>query len=271
MCENAAQGRAQYFPAVGVMKAMSDLILDIGNTRMKAAVMAGGEVREVCVLGDDAVGTVARLCRRHGIGRAIASVVGREVDFDTLLPKSLLPHFHRLDHESRLPVTLDYATPQTLGMDRVAAVVGARVMCPEGPLVVVDAGSCVTVDLLDGGDCYRGGAILPGMAMRFRAMHEFTAALPLVQLTDAERDGSEATPLTGRSTRASMVAGVCNAMVYEIEGFMRDYERQLPGVKLFLTGGNAVFFAKRLFFPNFATPYLMYVGLEKLLEMNVIN
>lgn len=250
---------------------MSDLILDIGNTRAKAAVLDGGKVLEVSVLQGDARTEVARLCDAYGVERAAASVVGREVDFAALLPGRLLGRFHRLSHLSKLPVTLDYETPATLGMDRLAAVVGARVLCPCGPLVVVDAGSCITVDLLDGDDRYRGGAILPGLAMRLRAMHEFTAALPLVELSEQERGGTAATPMTGRSTRASIVAGVCNASLYEIEGFMRDYSRSFPGVKLFLTGGNADFFAKRLFFPNFATPNLIYVGLGKILDMNVIN
>ena len=156
-------------------------------------------------------------------------------------------------------------------MDRVAAVVGARELCGGGPLVVVDAGSCITIDLLDDADCYRGGAILPGIAMRFKAMHEYTAALPLVTLTPAEREGEEKTPLTGRTTRASMVSGVCNAAVFEIQGFVKQYEGEFPNVKVFLTGGDAVFFAKRLFFPNFATPSLMYIGLESILNMNVLS
>ncbi|MBP5190732.1 MAG: type III pantothenate kinase [Bacteroidales bacterium] len=244
------------------------MILDIGNTRKKVAVVEDGKVQEVCVLGEEARRIVASMCKRYSIGRAIASVVGREPQWEELLPSDVYGNLHILSYESKLPITIDYETPQTLGMDRVAAVVGARVLHPDGPLVVVDAGSCITIDLLDAGDCYRGGAILPGIGMRFMAMHDYTAALPLVELSAGELDGSVATPMTGCSTRASMVAGVCNASLYEIEGFMRDYERNYPGVKFFLTGGNAVFFAKRLFFPNFANSDLMYIGLDKILEIN---
>lgn len=268
------------------------MILDIGNTRAKVAVVEGGRVCEVVATataqpqpsGHEAATAagcrhddgelrraVDELCHRYDVRAAIASVVGAEPDFALLLPERLHGRFHRLSYKSQLPIAIDYDTPQTLGMDRVAAVVGARQLQGQGPLVVVDAGSCITVDLLDGTDTYRGGAILPGIAMRLRAMHELTAALPLVELSEGERDGSVATPLTGRSTRASMVAGVCNASVYEIDGFIRDYEQMYPGVKLFLTGGDADFFAKRLFFPNFATSDLMYVGLDKILEMNIMK
>ena len=268
------------------MDCMTILILDIGNTRMKAAVMRDGEVLEQGVLSgtengelrtengeplSESVELVRRWCGDYGVERAIASVVGKQPDFGRLLPAGLCENLHILSHRSKLPITLDYDTPQTLGMDRVAAVIGARTFCPEGALVVVDAGSCITIDLLDGQNRYCGGAIMPGIRMRFRAMNEFTASLPLVDLSEGELGGTVPTPLTGKSTRSSMVSGVCNAALYEIEGFMRDYEKKYPGVKLFLTGGDAVFFAERLFFPNFANRDLMYIGLGKILELNLVN
>ncbi|MBR3829551.1 MAG: type III pantothenate kinase [Bacteroidales bacterium] len=235
---------------------------------MKAAIMDGGEVLEVCILDGDARAKIAELTERYAVGQAIASVVGREPEWDKILPVEVRNHLHRLSYRSLLPISIDYETPETLGMDRVAAVVGARQLCSEGPLVVVDAGSCITVDFLDAKDCYRGGAILPGIAMRLRALKEFTAALPLVELSDSEWRGDCTSPLLGRSTRASIVSGVLNASVFEIQGFIEAYKKENPSVKLFLTGGNAEFFAKQLFFPNFANSSLMYIGLNKILEMN---
>ena len=231
---------------------MAHLILDIGNTRTKAAVVQGGEILQQQVAGCLEELDLERICNDFAVDKAIASVVGRKPDFGSLLPACLMEGFHLLGYESRLPIVVDYDTPQTLGMDRVAAVVGARQLCTGCPVVVVDAGSCITIDLLDDADCYRGGAILPGLRMRFEALNHYTAALPLVELEDGELDGTVATPTVGRSTRSSIVAGVCNAALFEIEGFINDYSRRWPGVKLFLTGGNADFFAKRLFFPNFA-------------------
>ena len=197
-------------------------------------------------------------------------MVGREPDWTQLLPERIREHLHLLSCHSRLPITTDYETPETLGMDRVAAVVGARELHPEGPLLVVDAGSCITVDFLDASNCYRGGAILPGIAMRLKALNAFTASLPLVELSENEGNGEEQTPLSGKSTRASIVSGVLNASVFEIQGFVDAYRAEFPSIKLFLTGGNAVFFAKRLFFPNFANSDLLYIGLNKILEMNIV-
>ena len=248
---------------------MKSLLLDIGNTRTKVAISNNGDIVEQKMLGVDASAELAALCERYRIEGAIASVVGPMPDFKCLIPVDIYSRFHLLSHNSHLPITIDYDTPETLGMDRVAAVVGASVLCPDSPLVVVDAGSCITIDYLDATNHYRGGAILPGINMRFKAMNQFTAALPLVTLSDDELRGAISTPMTGRSTRDSLVSGVCNAAIYEIEGFMRDYEKLSPGVKLFLTGGDAVFFANRLFFPNFANSNLLFMGLDKILEMNI--
>ena len=245
------------------------LILDIGNTRMKAAVIDSGTVVECTAGAEPQSLQTERLCSQYGIEGAIASVVGRAPDFSALLPTGILKHFHLLSHTSRLPIGIDYETPQTLGMDRVAAAVGARQLCPKGALLIVDAGSCITVDLLDDTDVFRGGAILPGIEMRLRAMHQHTASLPAVELSPDEWNGIVQAPLTGKSTRASMTAGVLRASCFEIVGFMREYRNIYPDVKLFLTGGDAVFFAKQLIFPNFANPNLVYIGLEKILEINM--
>ena len=249
---------------------MSNLILDIGNTRTKAAVTDGGRIVEMYTADNPDQLELDKFCILHGVVAAVASVVNCQPDFGRLLPPRVFARFHQLGPHSRLPIVIDYETPHTLGMDRIAAVVGAREECPDGPLLVVDAGTCITVDLLDGDNRFLGGAILPGIAMRLRAMHQFTAALPQVVLSPDERDGSLPTPMTGRTTRASLVAGACNASLFEIQGFAEAYSKQFPGIKLFLTGGDADFFAKRLFFPNFATPNLIVTGLDKILRMNVI-
>ena len=250
---------------------MSKLLLDIGNTRAKAAVYDNGEILERVATTSPSQLEIGRLCSLYGVDAAIASVVGTRPDFQSLLPASLLENFHQLTHNSRMPISIDYDTPQTLGMDRVAAAVGARQLCPDGALVVVDAGSCITIDLLDSDNRYRGGAILPGLLFRLRALHDYTAALPLVELSPGERNGDTATPMTGRSTRESIIAGVCNASLFEIEGFINAYKELCGDVKLFLTGGDAVFFAKQLFFPNFANSDMVFIGLNKILEMNTIH
>lgn len=248
---------------------MSHLILDIGNTRAKAAIVADGAIVEQRVADTAEQLLLPELCDIHQVDKAIASVVGRQPDFAALLPPSVYARFHQLSHRSLLPIAIDYDTPQTLGMDRIAAVVGAREQESQGALLVVDAGSCITIDLLDDNNHYQGGAILPGITMRFNALHRYTAALPLVTLSPDEREGHLETPVTGKSTRDSIIAGVCNASLFELQGFINYYKEQYPSLKLFLTGGDADFFANRLFFPKFATPNLLIKGLDKILEMNI--
>ena len=247
---------------------MSNLILDIGNTRAKAAIVEHGKVLEATAVGHLDRSMLSTLCSKHGASRAIASVVGEKPNFDAILPEDMKKGFHLLSCNSAFPIKINYNTPQTLGMDRVAAVVGARELCPNTPLMVVDAGSCITIDLLDNNDQYCGGAILPGIQMRLRAMHDYTASLPLVTLTDEERDGTLSPPIVGKSTRDSIVAGVCSAVLFEIQEFANRYRQLYGSIKLFLTGGNTEYFAKQLFFPNFANPNLTLIGLDKLLELN---
>ena len=248
---------------------MSHLILDIGNTRTKAAVMDNGAVEEIFISERPDLLDVEGICNLYKVDAAIASVTGPQPDFAAILPATLFKRFHQLNHKSLLPITIDYDTPQTLGMDRIAAVVGARVAEPSGPLLVVDAGTCITIDVLDADNCYHGGAILPGIQMKLHALNNYTAALPLVDLTPDESDGSTTLPIIGKSTRASIIAGTCSASVFEIQGFINEYHKLYPSLKLFLTGGDSLFFAKRLFFPNFATPSLIMFGLDKILELNI--
>ena len=243
---------------------MPHLILDIGNTRSKLAVLIDGAIVNVKAVEKLDSEVIADVCSCYDVDAAIASVVGRMPDFNTLIPSHLISRFHLLSYRSHLPVTLDYETPETLGMDRVAAAVGARELSGcQDPLLVVDAGSCITIDLLDQNDVFRGGAIAPGLRMRFRALHDYTAALPLVEPDD------QFILLGGRNTNDSILAGVQEAAALEIQAFAERYRAKMPSLKLFLTGGDADFFAKRLFFPKFANPNLMYIGLDKILKMNI--
>lgn len=247
---------------------MSHLILDIGNTRTKVAVFADGKMQTLTTCQRIDRDEITTLCRQHGVTRAIASVVGEAPDFELLLPADVMSHFHRFSVHSRMPVSIDYDTPQTLGVDRLAAVVGAHTMAEGTPLLVIDAGTCITIDLLDDANCYQGGAILPGLQMKYNALNHFTASLPLVELAPDERNGHRTAPLTGKSTRESILAGVGRATVYEIQGFIEEYKKRYPDIKLFLTGGDADFFVNQLFFPTFAVPNLVLIGLDKLLELN---
>ena len=144
--------------------------------------------------------------------------------------------------------------PEGYGADRLAADIGAIAACPTGPLLVVDAGTCITYDVIDSNHRILGGSISPGIALRLRAMHEHTAALPLF-----EPEGFA--PVIGTEIEGALRGGCANGVRWEIEGYAREIIAQLPGLKLFYTGGVPLVFAPEI--EKFAVhdPYLVLRGL----------
>lgn len=167
-----------------------------------------------------------------------------------------------LHHTLPLPVKNLYATPQTLGVDRIAGVCGAQHLFPQSHCLVIDAGTCITYDFLDRAGSYFGGSISPGLSMRFEAMHKLTARLPLVKVVDDP-------VFIGNSTESCMQSGVIYGMIDEIGGIIRRYAEKFEGLKVILCGGDARFFESKLKGPIFAVPELVLSGLNSILIYNV--
>jgi type III pantothenate kinase len=161
-----------------------------------------------------------------------------------------------------IPITKEYDTPETLGADRVAACAGASFLYPNEDLVVIDMGTCITYDLIDRNAAFQGGLISPGVRMRFKAMHSFTKRLPLI---DPENDPQ----LIGKSTKNSMLSGVMNGVLAEIEGIIERYRHKFPSMRVVLCGGDVTFFESSLKPPIFAVPELVLIGLNRILTYNV--
>lgn len=253
------------------------LTIDQGNTKAKLGVFRISEsgsdkLLETYVFeGCPEIEKVAEIIDRHGVEAAIYCSVGHiDVRFiETLrglLPKDLLT----MTHGTPLPVAIDYDTPTTLGLDRVAAAVGATVVVPAQSAVVVDAGTALTADLLISGPGrrprYCGGRISPGLSMRFRALSEFTARLPLVVA------GGD-TPIVGRTTEESIRSGVVRGLVAEIEGVYGDYNLEentgeTPAAMI-LTGGDAPLLMPLLEVMAIHEPHLNDIGLCEVLKYNL--
>lgn len=169
----------------------------------------------------------------------------------------------RLTNQTPLPIGISYETPGTLGADRLAAAVGANSLYPGRDMIVIDAGTCVTYDLIDREGVFQGGAIAPGLRLRFRAMHEFTRRLPLIEDMDSRH-------LIGKSTVKSMQSGAVNGMVAEIQGMIAAYREDYSGSGVVMCGGDLSFFESRLKLPIFAVPELVLVGLNRILQYNDI-
>lgn len=159
-------------------------------------------------------------------------------------------------HYHHVPMPIQYQTPETLGIDRLLAAMGARVLFPEGPLLILDAGTCITVDLVTEALGFEGGTIHPGMALRLKAMHSFTGALPEL-LPDAAFSDMQ----PGLSTVEAMQRGAVAGAIAEMQSWVAFYHNKYPSLKVICTGGDATIFEKRLKGPIFVESDLVLKGL----------
>ena len=241
-----------------------NLIIDQGNASSKVAVFEGRRLITSFVYKQFNVGVVESLFEKYNFTRGILSSV---IDTDEELMKYLrekLQKFMFLDETVSIPVMIDYHTPKTLGKDRLAAIVGANYLRPHQDLLVIDAGTAITYELIDKSGTFVGGNISPGMTTRFRALHTFTKKLPLL----AE---SEEVPFMGDSTETAIQAGVINGIIYEMDGYIDQLRKKYPNLLVFLTGGHSFYFERRLKNSIFADINLVLTGLNRILEYNVEN
>lgn len=235
-----------------------NLILDIGNTRTKVALFASRKSwRSEWTLALTAEWLDQFL--DHVIPDAtIVSVTGIRPDWLTDWLNNLGP-WMELDHHARLPFSNHYQTPETLGRDRIAGLAGAIELGYHPPFLVISAGTCMTIDLMEDGRHYAGGSIHPGMRMRLEAMHMLTARLPHAPV--------QADPaLPGRDTLGSLTAGAQWGIICEIEGMVARYRNQYPELNVIITGGDMEFLASRLNSVIFAHAELVLIGLNQILN-----
>jgi type III pantothenate kinase len=164
-----------------------------------------------------------------------------------------------ISHENQFPFENFYATPKTLGIDRMVLASGAVLQFQNQNRLVIDAGTCITYDFINENDEYLGGAISPGLRLRYEALHNFTAKLPLLTLENPEN-------FIGNSTTQSIHSGVVNGVINEIDGFINDYKQIYPKFTIILTGGDADFLAKRLKNTIFANSNFLLESLNHLFQ-----
>ncbi|WP_258102819.1 type III pantothenate kinase [Marinoscillum sp. MHG1-6] len=240
------------------MKDKRNIVVDIGNTLIKSGLFQDGQLKEQQYWGSiESLLLYAREQKPHRIG--FVSVKNGE--------KELLETFHEFiptifTNKSRMPISIDYETVDTLGTDRLIGAVAAHFLFPNRNTLVIDMGSCITYDLLDSQSVYQGGVISPGLKMRMRAMNHYTRNLP--DLSTQETDWSYQP--VGKSTRECMELGVHRAIIHEIDGFIHDYAQQYPELVVLMTGGDAPFFESKVKQPIFADANLILKGLNLLLD-----
>jgi type III pantothenate kinase len=167
-----------------------------------------------------------------------------------------------LDHETLLPIENCYQTKDTLGKDRLAAVVGGNHLYPETDLLIIDAGTAITYDIINRHGQYLGGNISPGLQMRFKALNYFTNQLPLL-------DPNESIPQFGRNTNEAILVGVQNGLLFEVEKSIELYRNLYPEMKILVTGGDTKFFENKLKSIIFVVSNLVMIGLNRILIHNL--
>lgn len=241
---------------------MKVLCLDIGNTRAKYALYEGRKRQSTGFYTKFLVKDIRKICKANHVSAGIISSTRHKNTPVIRFLKKELDKFIELDHKTRVPVTNAYATPKTLGMDRLAAAIGAYAKKPGQAHLVIDAGSCITLDIIDQEGCFQGGNITPGMYMRVKAMNDHTDKLPLVPLAyNAE--------LLGRSTKMAVQNGAVRGTLFEIEAFIQSARKEYPRININLTGGDTDFLAKYLKSKILADPNLVFEGLNEIVLYNV--
>lgn len=241
------------------------LVVDIGNTRIKCAVYEVDTLLHSFVFeSGEAENNFKKILSSHqNITDLVVSSVGNELDFDlNSLSKKI--NIHYISNLDSFPFQNKYATPKTLGIDRMILAAGATLLFPNQNRLIIDAGTCITYDFVDKNNNYWGGAISPGFRLRYESLHQFTAKLPLLTL-------EEPTGLVGNSTNQSIHSGVVNGVICEIDGIIDSYKQQNENFTIILTGGDAVFLAKRLKNTIFANSNFLLESLNQFFQYKINN
>lgn len=241
------------------------LTIDVGNTRIKAAVFEGDTNLGSFAFEKEALQlSIQKIVANFPlIANLVVSSVGEvEKQSFRVFENQLKVHF--VSHEDLFPFVNNYGTPKTLGIDRMVLAAGATLLYPGQNRLVIDAGTCVTYDFVDENNVYQGGAISPGLRLRYESMHNYTAKLPLLTLQNPES-------FIGKSTAASMHSGVVNGLVYEIDGFIDEYKTGCSKIIIILTGGDAEFLAKRLKNTIFANSNFLLESLNQTFQYTINN
>ncbi len=238
-----------------------NLIIDVGNTRAKVAVFEEDKIVYQHIFNKEKIITeLQKNIEKYKIKQAIISSVS-SISEKTLEKIAQLVPLTRISAEMKLPFKNLYSTPKTLGVDRLALVFAAVLKYPNQNILIIDSGTCITYDFVTKQKRYFGGAISPGIKMRYKALHQYTAKLPLLEI-------KEPTNFTGNSSIESIHSGVVNGVIQEINGIIEQYKNKYLDLTVVLTGGDANFLSKQLKSSIFANQNFLLEGLNKILIFN---
>jgi type III pantothenate kinase len=237
---------------------LMNLVIDNGNSASKVGIFDHENLMEKLTMKEDELkGFLSSKTFEHVIASSVRTDAEELLSWVNANGLKM-----KLNYRLPLPIKNLYKTPETLGVDRLAAVCGAQQLFESENCLVIDAGTCITYDMLDKQGAYHGGAISPGLRMRFQALHTLTARLPLISPVDRPQ-------LIGNSTETCIQSGVIHGLIAELNGVIHEYESKFSDLQVVLCGGDALFFENKLKASIFASPELVLVGLNSILIYNV--
>ncbi|MBP3354502.1 MAG: type III pantothenate kinase [Bacteroidales bacterium] len=243
-----------------------NLVIDQGNTAVKIAQFINDEISTLKIFNKEDVEDMMEYVQQIQFSVAIYSSVGGDIFSIQNIISKKADCFIKLSHATPLPITIEYSTPQTLGVDRIAGAVGAWCVNKGKTSLVIDAGTAITYDIVTAEGIYKGGNISPGISMRFKALNHYTNSLPLVTL-------SEVYSLVGRDTESAILSGVMNGVMSEVEGYIDKISKKERNISVILTGGDHSVLHNQLknstFVPLIDEEYLVLKGLNTILRYNV--
>lgn len=252
-----------------------NLIIDIGNTRTKLALFEKNNLIEKANVEDLTLDALSDMMKGRNIEGVIMSVSGQDTEgVEVWLRENYF--FIKLNHETPLPIENEYDTPKTLGKDRLASAVAAHFLFPKKNCLVIDGGTALTFNLLSEKGVFVGGNITAGLTMRFKALHHFTAKLPLLTQNTEGPNYSETmeteNDLIGKNTNDAILKGVQLGVLSEIEGFIHRFREKQNNIHVILTGGDGLFFKNNLQLDNTThEPNLVLIGLNQILNYNLLK
>lgn len=239
---------------------MVNLIIDIGNTAMKAGVFRNGQlqkaVRATLTDATELEEALLKLVPLDPQKAFVSNVNHGQPALEAFLKRASISYSY-FQPGDIVPIVNKYETPESLGRDRIANAVAANKLFPSTPIVVIDAGTCIKFDFITRNNEYFGGSISPGIDLRFRALHEFTARLPLIPRSDTIY-------LVGKNTREAIQSGVINGTVAEIKGVLEQYQMTHKDLKVVVTGGDIALLERGLKTTLISEPWLTLKGLHEI-------
>lgn len=237
---------------------MKLLVVDVGNSKIKCAVFEYDTLLEKFIFdNNDAMKNFQKIFDFFSnITNTVSSSVGK-LSLESILYLKKKTNLIEISHQTSFPFKNLYKTPKTLGVDRMVVTAGAAIQFPNKNCLIIDAGTCITYDFIDSDKNYLGGAISPGLKLRYKSLHTYTAKLPLLNISIPEN-------YIGNETNEAIHSGVVNGLIYEIEGFISQYSLKYQDLTIILTGGDADFLAKSLKSTIFANSNFLLESLNHL-------